>query len=449
MKIALLGYDSQGRAAYEYWNHDDNEITICDRNTEISVPSEAATQLGADYLQDLGRFDLLVRTPGLHPRDIVQANPDTPAILDKVTSVTNEFMRVCPTSNVIGVTGTKGKGTTSTLITKILEASGKKVHLGGNIGIPPLDLLKNDIQPTDWVVLELANFQTIDLTYSPHIGVCLMIVPEHMNWHSGMTEYINAKRQLFLKQNENDLMVYNADDHNSIDVARTSRATKLWYSTHGREEQDTQDEEDVRLGAFVQGGTIYMGRMEICKTSDIALLGEHNWQNVCAAIAATWFVTGYDAAAVRSVVTTFKGLEHRLELVRVHNNISYYDDSFGTTPETAIVAIKAFTQPKIVILGGSDKGASYDQLADTVANSNVRHVVLIGETADAIEVALRNKGFTAVTPGGDTMKEIVGKSKLLAAAGDVVLLSTACASFDMFDNYKDRGEQFHDSVNAL
>lgn len=449
MNIALLGYDTQGRAAFEYWNTGDNQLTICDQNTAVKAPEGAKTKLGESYLEGLGEFDLLVRTPGLHPRDIVAANPDTPNILDNVTTVTNEFLRVCPTSNVVGVTGTKGKGTTSTLIAKILEASGKRVHLGGNIGIPPLDLLKNDIQTDDWVVLELANFQTIDIAYSPHISVCLMMVAEHMNWHADMPEYVDAKRQLFLQQREHDLMVYNADNHYSIDIARSSRAAKMWYSGRQRSAEEQINAEDKQVGAYVQNGIIYVGDVEICRTSEIALLGEHNWQNVCAAIAATWEVIGQNLTAIRSVVTTFKGLEHRLEYVATHNDVRYYDDSFGTTPETAIVAIRAFKEPKVVILGGSDKGASYDELAQTVADSNVRHAVLIGETAPAIEQALRRAGFTDITPGGDSMSEIVNKAKLLAAAGDVVLLSTACASFDMFANYKDRGEQFHKAVNAL
>lgn len=449
MKIALLGFDLQGRSAYEYWNKPGNSLTICDKNTAIAVPDDTETQLGDNYLEDLDRFDLLVRTPGLHPRDIAAANPNAPEILGKVTTVTNEFMRVCPSSNIVGITGTKGKGTTSTLIAKILEASGKKVHLGGNIGIPPLELLKNGIAPEDWVVLELANFQTIDIQYSPHIGVCLMIEEEHLNWHADFAEYVDAKRQLFIHQDSSDLMVYNAVNHASIDIARSSKAQKLWYKASGENNPVLMPNEDIVSGAYVNDGSIYMAGTEICKTDEIALLGRHNWQNICAAVAATWEVTNHNVDAARSVITTFRGLEHRLEHVRTLNGVRYYDDSFGTTPQTAIVALEAFSEPKIIILGGSEKNATYDQLARAVSKGNVMHVILIGETASAIKSALLAEGFENIVEGAQNMSEIVTIAHDLANDGDIVLLSTACASFDMFENYKDRGEQFHEAVNAL
>lgn len=179
MKIAILGYGEQGRAAYEYWNRNGNNITVCDQNESVELPANVDKQLGKNYLHDLEIFDLIVRSPSVHPSDISDANSS--AILDKVTTVTDEFFRVCPTKNIIGVTGTKGKGTTSTLIARMLEADGKTVHLGGNIGTPPLDMLKAGIEDKDWVVLELANFQLIDIKHSPHIAVCLMVVPEHMD----------------------------------------------------------------------------------------------------------------------------------------------------------------------------------------------------------------------------------------------------------------------------
>lgn len=191
MKIAILGYGIQGRSAFEYWNRDGNDITICDRNDDLKVPEHIKSQLGQDYLSNLDRFDLIVRSPNVHPKDIASAN--SLSILDKVTTPTNEFMKVCPTKNVVGVTGTKGKGTTSSLITTILEMNGKTVHLGGNFGISPLDLLKKGINAEDWVVLELANFQLIDLKIDPHIAVCLMIAPEHLDWHTDMDEYVNLK----------------------------------------------------------------------------------------------------------------------------------------------------------------------------------------------------------------------------------------------------------------
>lgn len=434
MNVAILGYASQGASAYEYWKNLGDTITICDTRDDLELPEGTLPQLGTAYLRNLDRFDLIVRAaPSIHPREIVAAN--TPDILKKVTSNTNEFFRVCPSKNIIGVTGTKGKGTTSTLIAKMLEAAGKRVHLGGNIGIPPLDLLRDDIRPDDWVVMELANYQLIDFTGRPHIGVCVMVVPEHLNWHADMAEYMEAKSRLFEQQTSEDTSIYFADNENSKEVAAAGAGRKLPYFRSP--------------GAFVNGNMITIGGQEVCTTDELKLLGAHNWQNVCAAVTAVWQAGVHDLDAIRSVLTSFTGLEHRLEFVRELDDVRYYDDSFGTTPETAIVAMQAFEQPKVIILGGSDKGASYDELATAVTQNNVRAALLIGDQAARIQAALEKAGFNDSMPGGHNMTEIVANARTTALAGDVVLLSTGCASFGMFTDYKDRGNQFKAAVTAL
>ncbi|HVS58132.1 MAG TPA: UDP-N-acetylmuramoyl-L-alanine--D-glutamate ligase [Candidatus Saccharimonadales bacterium] len=432
MKVALLGFDVEGRASFEYFKARGDELTICDQKADLAVPEGVASQLGEHYLDNLDRFDVLVRTPGLHPLKIVKAN--SPDILAKVTSGTNEFFRVCPTKNIIGVTGTKGKGTTSTLVAKMLEAAGKRVHLGGNIGIPALELLKNGIKSEDWVVLELANVQLIDLKTSPHIGVCLMIAPEHLDWHGSVAEYFTAKEQLFHWQSADEIAVYFSRNEYSTQIASAGQGRKIPYYE--------------APGAHMEGADIVMDGQIICATGELKLLGQHNWQNVCAAVTAVWQVT-QDVPAIRSVLTSFSGLEHRLEFVREVGGVKYYDDSFGTTPETAMVAIQAFEEPKVVILGGSDKGASFDELAQTIAQSNVRAVITIGERGPVIADTLRSAHFTNIVEGAKTMAGIVNQAKEAAQPGDVVLLSTACASFDMFKNYKDRGNQFKLAVSKL
>lgn len=446
MKIAIVGYGQQGQSSLQYWSEAGNEVVVHDMNAELTVPAGIATVLGEHYLQGLDSYDLIVRSPLVHPRDIVAANGSD--ILKKVTSNTNEFLRVCPTRNVIGVTGTKGKGTTSALITRMLAAAGKTVHLGGNIGTAPLDLLKGDDYLTDnrghrveadnWVVLELANFQLIDLKYSPMIAVCLMVVPEHLNWHVDMAEYVAAKAQLFVWQTPDDIAIYYADNENSVTVSEAGNGAKLPYM--------------AAPGARVIDGKIVIGPddayQEICRVEELKLLGEHNWQNACAAVTAVWQVS-HNIAAIRQVLTTFTGLPHRLEFVRELDGVQYYNDSFGTTPETAMVAMQAFEQPKVVILGGSDKGADYTALAQTVASSNVRKVLLIGDQAERIRAALDQASYADYAPGGTTMTEIVTNARQSAQAGDIVLLSTGCASFDMFMNYQDRGQQFEAAVRAL
>lgn len=470
MKVAILGYARDGKAAYEYWSKSghgealksdgqialkagegafgtsgsqfgaasegqkSNEITICDEDANKQYPEGVKTQLGEGWLKNLDQFDILVRTAGLQPSKITAANPNSPNILNKVTGNINEFFRVCPTKNIIGVTGTKGKGTTSTLIAKMLEADGKKVYLGGNIGIPALELLKENIQPEDWIVLEQSSFQLIDQKYSPHIAVCLMVVQEHMDWHKDMGEYLNAKKQLFAHQKPDDIAIYKIGDANSMQIASVSAANKIPYF--------------APPGAYVEDKNIKIGGQIVCAVDDLKLLGRHNWQNACAAVTSVWQVT-QNVQAIKSILETFTGLEHRLEFVRELAGVKYYDDSFGTTPETAIVAIQAFTQPKVVVLGGSDKGSDYNQLAKVVASSGVKSAVLIGKMAPKIKEALAGVGFDSTVEGGETMTDIVNAARQQATAGDVVLLSTACASFGLFKDYKDRGEQFKQTVQAL
>jgi len=430
MNIAIVGFNAEGRASYEYFKKQGHHITICDQNASLAIPDDVNAQLGPHYLDKLDRFDLIVRTPGLQPSKILEHSPK---VKRKITSGTNEFFKACPTKNIIGVTGTKGKGTTSTLIAQILEAAGKRVHLGGNIGVPALSFI-DDIKSNDWVVLELSSFQLMDLAYSPPIAVCLMVVSEHMDWHKDMDEYIQAKQNLFAHQTADDIAIYFAENETSRQIASKSTGKKLPYF--------------ASPGAYIEGGFIKIDNQIICQTRELQLLGEHNWQNVCAAITAVWQITK-DIDAIRKVVTTFSGLPHRLEFIREVNGVSYYNDSFATTPEAAIVAMNSFEEPKLLILGGSDKGASYDELAQAVANNKVRAVIVIGETGQKIKLALGAAGYLSVIDGPDTMQEIVAKAYEYAEPGDVVLLSPGSASFGMFQDYKDRGDQFRQAVQAL
>lgn len=427
MNIGILGHGVQGRAAYEYWDRPENQLTIVIEN---------ATDYDPKGLADIDKYDLLVRAPSLRPGALVEA-AGTPAILDKVTTVTNEFFRVCPTKNIIGVTGTKGKGTTSTFIAKMLEAAGKRVFLGGNIGVPPLDLLKHDIQSEDWVVLELANFQLIDLKYSPHIAVCVTVTPEHLDWHRNAEEYIEAKQQLFVHQSPDDVAIYYAKSQLSQEVASVSPAPKLPYY--------------AAPGAYVEGDQILIDGTVVCKTDEIKILGKHNWQNICAAVTATWQIT-QDQAAIHTVVTSLGGLPHRLELVREFDGVAYYNDSFAATPLATVAAIEAIVQPKVLIVGGHDRGLELDALVKSLQEhrSDIRTVLLIGAAARRVADALKAKNIHSYTVvEAQTMPEIVEAARAAAQSGDAVVLSPGFASFDMFQNFEDRGDQFKAAVEAL
>ncbi len=430
MKVALIGFGIEGQSALRYWQSVGAEVTVCDRNESTNIPEGVSVQIGPDHLKDLKRFDIIMRSAGIHPRIILDANP---GVENKITTTINEFLRVCPTKNVIGVTGTKGKGTTSMMITQMLETAGKQVFLGGNYGISPFDFLPQ-LNADSWVVLELSSYQLFDIKYGTHIAICLMVQPEHLDWHSGEQDYIKAKTNLFANQRANDVAIYYAGNLVSHQIASASPGDKIAY----------YDEP----GAYVHEDKIMIDQTVLCKTDELKLVGKHNWQNVCAAVTAVWQIDR-NVQAIRSVLTSFSGLEHRLEFVREVDHASYYDDSFGTTPETAIAAIQSFDEPKIIILGGSDKGVSFEELAKAIAESNVRQAVLIGATAEKIRQALNDAGFSAVTSGPDTMPEIVETAKQAAKKGDVVLLSTGCASFGLFKNYKDRGNQFKEAVKEL
>lgn len=425
----------QGRSAYEYWNTPDNQITICDQDENLHLPPGVDARLDSDYLHDLARFDLLIRSPRLHPRDIVAVN--SPETLKKVTTNTNEFFRVCPSRNIIGVTGTKGKGTTSTLIAKMLGAAGKRVHLGGNIGTPPLDMLKDNIRPDDWVVLELANFQLIDLKYSPKIAVCLMVVPEHLDWHADMEEYIDAKKQLFVYQKSDDIAIFYANNGASKKIAGAGRGQKVPYF--------------AEPGAVVAEGKVQIDGQNVCGVDEVKLLGKHNLENVCAAITTVWQIS-QDIESIRKVIVNFVGLEHRLEFVREVNAVKFYNDSFAATPDAAIAAMKAISGPKVMIIGGFDRNLPIDHLVEAINNSmdQVAKVVLIGASAGRLAKALAGVGYKNYTScDKKNMTEIVTAAKAETQAGNSIVLSPGFPSFDMFKNFEERGLKFKEAVNAL
>lgn len=438
MKVAIVGYEREGRVAFEYWSRGGHDTTICDQDPDKNVPQDVPTQLGPDYLKDLGRFDLVVRTAGLYPGKIVQANPQAPGIADKITTSVDEFLRVSPTRNIVGITGTKGKGTTSVLTAKMLEAAGYRVHLGGNIGIPPLQLLDAGIGPDDWVVLELSSFQLTDLKRSPRIAVCVMMAEEHLNWHRDLDEYITAKQQLFRWQKPDDVAIYYGPDELSERIASGGPGQLIPYMQAPGAE-------------VLNDERIVIGDEPICKTSEIKLLGKHNWQNICAALTAVWQVT-HDARALRQAIIGTTALEHRLEPVREVGGVQYYNDSFASAPGSTVAALDAVPGPKVLIVGGLDKGLDLTELADGVSAHKraLRKVLIIGEIAPRISRTLKAYGFgNYEILTGVTMPDIVKHAAHAAQVGDSVLLSPGSSSFDMFKDFVDRGEQFKEAVNEL
>jgi UDP-N-acetylmuramoylalanine--D-glutamate ligase len=442
MNVAIVGYSIDGASAVGYWHKLGAAITICDQKSDLLLPGYVESQLGDNYLENLDRFDVIVRTSGLNPAKIVAANPQSPDILAKVTTAINEFFAHCP-APIIAVTGTKGKGTTSTLIYEMLVASGKKAFLGGNIGITPLDFM-HEVTPDSFVVLELSSFQLIDFVGRPNVGVCLMVVPEHLDWHASKEEYFAAKTNLFAKQTPDDRLVYDGGNGTTSKIIANSAASKIPYFV-----PLTGQENHKVAGAYVVDDIIYYRDAEICRANEVALLGRHNLENICAAITAVWPIINGNIEAVKKVVSEFTGLENRLELVREINGVKFYNDSFSTTPESSIAAVRSFEEPKVLILGGVDKGIPFFDLVGELTRAELRQVLVIGTTGPKIKQMLLDRGINEVSDGGKTMQEIVANAQKFSQSGDVVLLSPACASFDMFKDYKDRGDQFKQAVNGL
>jgi UDP-N-acetylmuramoylalanine--D-glutamate ligase len=433
MKVAIVGYEVEGRAAFTYWQKQGAEITICDRDEAKHIPEAVATRLGEQYLDNLEGFDVIMRTPGIRPDVILAKNP---GVKDKITTVVDEFLRVCPTKHTIGVTGTKGKGTTSTLIAKMLEANGKQTFLGGNIGVPPLDFLDN-LTEDSWVILELSSFQLIDLHHSPSIALCLMVAPEHLNWHADMDEYMLAKAQLFEHQQPNDLAIYFGPNDISRKIASYSKGLKLPYF--------------VPPGAHIQNEAIVIDNERVCRTDELKLLGTHNWQNVCAAVTVVWQIM-QSITDMRAVLTTFTGLEHRLEFVREVDEIKYYNDSYSSVVNSAAAALEAIPGKKVMIMGGFDRGLPLEPLVEAVRNhaDDIKKIVIIGASAQRLAAAFDAAGFSNyVLETSKQIDGIVARARSVAAADDSIVLSPGFASFDMFKNFTDRGLRYKLVVEQL
>jgi len=440
-KVAVLGFGIEGQDLCRFLLSQKAVITVFDKKNpsefEISEEFQGINfELGPEYLnKGLLGFDIIFRSPAfkLSLPEIVEA--DKSGVM--INSATKLFFDLCP-SKIIGVTGTKGKGTTATLILQILKAAGKDAFLAWNIGSPMLSLLP-EINKDSIVILELSSFQLQDLDKSPHVAVVLFISSEHLDYHKSKEEYVEAKANIVKYQTVNDYAILNHDDESSSSFAKETIAKKYYFS------RQTEVE-----GAYVKNKEkiILFDRL-IGVTNKLLLRGEHNWDNICAAITASSLI-GADDSTIKKVIYSFKGLPHRLELVKKIKKVSYYNDSFSTVPETTIAAIRSFKEPLILIAGGSDKGSDYSELGEVIADSKVKTLILIGKMATKIKEAALSAGFDGeviLQTGG--MTEIVKKAYEKASPGDVVLFSPACASFDMFTDYKDRGSQYKLHVQAL
>ena len=429
MKIALLGYGVEGESAYKYYSRTQPgaQFVIYDNaeSPKYEVPD------GTEFIGSVNDFhnidaDIVIKTPAIPPENVSSRG--------KVTSVTREFFEKCP-APIIGVTGTKGKGTTCTLIKEMLSAANIDVHLVGNIGSPALDILA-DLNENSIVVYEMSSFQLWDIDKSPETAVVLLVEPDHLNVHSGMKDYVDSKSNIAKYQKPSDNIIYHPTNPNSLQIVQLSLGHKQRYFTPE--------------GAYIKAQQIIIADQVVCSTDEVGLLGVHNLENVCAAVTAAWHYT-HDISAMAKAISGFEGLPHHTERVRELSGVTFYDDSFSSSPAATVAAIRSFEQPEIVIVGGSERNANFADLVKVITKQkNIKKVILIGETAPSISKLLEGVGETRFeVDQTKDFAQIVSKAREFAEPGDVVLLSPGCPSFDMFDNFYQRGDKFKEFVAKL
>jgi len=427
MKIAIAGFGVEGKASYTYFSRKGDDITVLDERPEIDdLPEGVSAVFGPDAFLNLDEYDMVVRSPSLPPAKLAGAK--------KIWSATNEFFAQCP-APIIGVTGTKGKGTTSSLTAAILREAGKTVHLVGNIGVPALEVL-GAVTEKDVVVFELSSFQLWDIEKSPHVAVILMIEPDHLNVHSGFDDYVSAKSNITAYQQADDIVIYHPTNAESARAAAGSVGRHVRYMTPE--------------AAHVANDAVVMGETTICQTDEVGLKGAYNLENVCAAVSAAWQFS-QDKESFARAIREFKGLEHRLEYIATKRGVQFYNDSFSSAPTATMAAITAFTEPMVLIVGGFDRGVDLTPLTNRIAGAaNIEKVIVIGQVRDRIADAFTQLGFTRFEVSDETdMKKIVELATKYAPKGGVVLLSPGCASFDMFKNFYERGMLFKQAVEEL
>ena len=453
-KVAVVGLGISNVPLIQHLIKAGAEVTVSDRQKPGALQERLAEiadlpvslNLGEGYLDGLDGYDTVFLSPGV-PKDL----PQIQTLLKRGVSLSSEiqvFFELCK-APIMGVTGSSGKTTTTSLIGEIMKQIDKfHTFVGGNIGtslLPQLD----SITQKDLAVLELSSFQLELLPYSPHCAVITNISPNHLDIHKTMENYIDAKRHIYLFQDPEDFAVLNHDEPQTKALADECPGQVYFFSRV----------QELAQGVFVKDGLITVknmcfaegGEKAICPIEAVRLLGDHNLENVLAATAAA-ALCGATPEAIRQAITTFTGVPHRLEFVEEIGGVRYYNDSIATSPARAIAGIKAFQEPLVLIAGGYDKQLSFDLLAKVIMENSVRAVVLTGDTKEQIEKALKDKqehrGELKIYKTDDFDGAVL-KAGQVSEPGDVVLMSPACASYDMFSNFQERGVRFRQIVKKI
>lgn len=437
-KIFILGMARSGYEAAKLLSDYNNEIIVTDGKEQKEELVSELESLGvkviitSDQLSLLDdSFDYVIKNPG-----IKYDNPVVVKAKELGIKVINEvemaYSFLDKSVNIIGVTGSNGKTTTTTLISEFMKNSFDNVYLGGNIGIPLSNFVR-DIKPNSYLVLEISDHQLCDMyNFKTNVSVLTNITPTHLDFHKSYEVYQMTKKKIFNNHTSDDLAVINKDDEVSMKITDDIKSTKVYYG-----------HDKTNLAYYDEEGIYYDGKLVI-KLDDIILKGKHNYQNIMGAIIAVKKY-GVTNEVIQKVLKEFKGVEHRLEYVDTIDGVTYYNDSKATNCVSTITALNSFDKPTILLLGGYDRGHSFHDLDDSM--KNVKCVVCFGETKNRIEEFCNDLNIKCYK--NDTLKEAMNVVKDICAPGDVVLLSPACASWDQYDRFEDRGDEFKKLVREI
>ena len=450
-KVAFIGAGVSHKRCIEQFVELGAQVTLCDQKKSLEDFGAYADtlrrlhvrlSLGEHYTDGFAGQDIIMRTPGYE-----YYKPELQAALQAGTKVTSEvelFFELCP-CEIVAVTGSDGKTTTTTLISKMFEAAGRKVFLGGNIGAALLPQLA-DVTPEAVAVVELSSFQLISMRVSPKVAVVTNVTPNHLDHHKDMQEYIDAKRNILLWQVPPCRAVLGFENEISRGMQKDCKGEQVWFTRlHDTDKGAFLRESDDTL-CYAENGVV----TPILPRAEVKLRGLHNVENLLAAIAAVWGRVPVEA--MRQVGSTFTGVEHRIEPVRTLDGVTYYNDSIASSPTRTIAGLRSFNQKIILIAGGYDKKIPYEPLAPEIL-AHVKTLVLMGATGPRIETAVRAcPGFdeSALTIlHADSMQHAVELARGAAQPGDVVSLSPASASFDLYPNFEVRGRDYKNIVKNL
>ena len=448
-KVAIIGLGVSNLPLLDYLYEKKANVTVFDDREIEKIPKDVMDKItnyqfqfsfGSNCLSKLNGFAIIFRSPSCLP-----TKPELVLEAERGAIVTTEIellMEMCP-SKIIGITGSDGKTTTTSLIYAILKHAGYNVFLGGNIGTPLFTKL-SEMTPDDIVVLELSSFQLMGMEISPQISVITNITPNHLNIHKDFQEYIDAKKNIFKYQNENDILILNYDNKITRECEKEAKGKVVFFSS----------QEKLDNGYIVDGKVIKLCqekiRTHILNTEEVILRGNHNYQNIATALAATETLVDLDTAV--QAIKEFKPVEHRIEFIREINGVKWYNDSASSSPTRTLSGLNSFDEEIVLIAGGYDKNLDYTPLAKPIVEK-VKKLILIGQTSgkifEAVKKELEIEKKSLDINMCESLEQAVNVAKKSATKGQVVLFSPASASFDMFKNFADRGNKFKELVNKI